>query len=170
MLNLIKTTALAATVSTFALASFATAVETPPVAEVSVEVSALAAQDSNAARVYETITTDLAHAISDRVTLGTGEDSYDIRVDIRKVALDGDTLAPNGDAFNQLEGVVVLNGPNTGSGNETFPVRISAMTGEQVVPAGFIGVRPGTDDFYDAMIVSFAENVAEQLSGVYTGG
>lgn len=170
MLNVIKTTALAATISTLALASAATAVETPPVAEVNVEVSALAAQDSNAARVYETITTDLAQAIADRVTLGTGDDTYEIKVDIRKVALDGDTLAPNDDAFNQLEGVVVLDGPNTASGNETFPIRISAMTGTQVVPAGFIGIRPGTDDFYDAMIVSFAENVAEQLSGVYTGG
>lgn len=170
MLNVIKKTALAATVSTFALASVAAAVETPPVAEVKVEVSAEAAQDSNAARVYDTITTDLAQAISEQVTLGTGSDAYDIKVDIRNVALDGDTLLPNDAEFNQLEGVVVLQGPNPATGNETFPVRISAMTGEQVVPAGFIEIKPGTDDFYNAMIVSFAENVAEQLSGVYTGG
>lgn len=170
MLNVIKKTALAATVSTFALASAAAAVETPPVAEVKVEVSVEAAQDSNAARVYDTITTDLAQAISEQVTLGTGSDAYDIKVDIRKVALDGDTLLPDDAEFNQLEGVVVLQGPNPAAGNETFPVRISAMTGEQVVPAGFIEIKPGADDFYNAMIVSFAENVAEQLSGVYTGG
>lgn len=170
MLNAIKTTALAATVSTIALASTAVATQTPPVAEVQVDVSVDAAQDSNAARVYDTITTDLAQAISERVTLGTGEDAYDIKVDIRKVALDGDTLLPDEEEFNQLEGVVVLNGPKAGKGNETFPVRISAMTGEQVVPAGFIEIKPGTDDFYDAMIISFAENVVEQLSGVYTGG
>lgn len=170
MFNVIKKAALVATVSTLALGSAAYALDTPPVSEVKVEVSAEAAQDSNAARVYDTITTDLAQAISERVTLGTGDDTYDIKVDIRKVALDGDTLLPDDTEFNQLEGVVVFDGPNAAKGNETLPIRISAVTGDQVVPAGYIALKPGTDDFYDAMIIGFAENVAEQLSGVYTGG
>ena len=169
MFNVMKKAALVATVSSLTLGTAAYAMQTPPVAEVKVEVSVEAAQDTNAARVYDTITTDLAQAITERVTLGTGDDTYDIKVDIRKVALDGDTLLPDAQEFNELEGVVVFDGPNTAKGNETLPIRISAMTSDTPAPAGTIQVKPGTDDFYDAMIAGFADNVAEQLSDVYTG-
>ncbi|WP_370401538.1 hypothetical protein [Sulfitobacter sp. JB4-11] len=170
MFDMIKKSALVATVGTLAFSSAAIAIETPPVSEVTVEVSAEAAQDDNAARVYDTITVDLAKAISERVTRGTGGDAYNIKVDIRKLALDGDTLQPDDTEFNQLEGVVVFNGPRSGAGNATLPIRISAVTGDQTAPEGVIMIKPGTDDFYDAMIAGFADNVAEELTGVYTGG
>ncbi|MGC1506190.1 MAG: hypothetical protein WA782_18880 [Sulfitobacter sp.] len=143
--------------------------EVDGVSEIRVTTSYDAAQDSNAAEYFPEIATDVQVAIAKLIPSSDNAADPIIRVDLRKVALDGDTILPDSAEFNQLEGVVAID-TNTGEGGQSFKVNIVAVTDMTAVPEGFVGIAPSPDDFYKAMVDGFALNVAEQYGTVNAAG
>ena len=143
MFTTIKSFTFAASVSLLALTS-ATAAELPKVSEISVDASYDAAQDSNAAALYPELQTDINKAVAEMVP--TSDDAADpiIRIDIRKIALDGDTYLPDSAEFNQIEGVVAIEGRD-GSVSEVRAMggRFGdlALSGDGSVVAGVLATR-----------------------------
>ncbi|MDF3413635.1 hypothetical protein HKX62_04150 [Sulfitobacter sp. M74] len=164
-----KKLTLATTVSVMALAGTAMAGDMDGVSEIRVSTSYDAAQDSNAAAYFPEIATDVQVAIAKLIPSSDNAADPIIRVDLRKVALDGDTILPDTAEFNQLEGVVAID-TNTGEGGQSFKVNIVAATDMTAVPEGFVGIAPSPDDFYNAMVEGFALNVAERYSTLNDAG
>ncbi|KHA52220.1 hypothetical protein [Sulfitobacter geojensis] len=164
-----KKLTLATTVSVMALTGAALAADMDGVSEIRVSTSYDAAQDSNAAEHFPEIATDVQVAIAKLIPSSNNAADPIIRVDLRKVALDGDTMLPDSAEFNQLEGVVAID-TNTGEGGQSFKVNILAATDLNAVPEGYIGIAPSTEDFYNAMVEGFALNVAEQYGTVNEAG
>ncbi|WP_120505029.1 hypothetical protein [Sulfitobacter mediterraneus] len=169
MFTTIKSFTFAASVSLLALTS-ATAAELPKVSEISVDASYDAAQDSNAAALYPELQTDINKAVAEMVPISDDAADPTIRIDIRKIALDGDTYLPDSAEFNQIEGVVAIEGRDGSVGDVTFPVNIVAATADTAAPEGYFLVPPSTEDFYTAMVYGFAKTVAEELARVNTSG
>ncbi len=166
----VKSIALATGISLFALSSAAFADETIAFSEIDVELSISAAQDANAMTVYPQITADLQAAISDRVMGSDDASKPTIRVDIRKISLNGNTMLDNTKTFNEIEGVVSISDENGSIGAQSFPVNVIATAPTQAVPEGYIAVPPSDADFYVVMINSFADVVAENVANLNTSG
>ncbi len=166
MLNLVKP----AIVGCFVLAGTALMADDLKLSSIDVEASYAAAADSNAEALYPQITEDLRRAIAQRVS--TSDDAADpaLRVDIRRISLDGDTILPDSAEFNELEGVVSVNDKSGEIDGRSFPVAITARADAATLPEGWIQIAPGADDFYDAMVTAFADNVAASLENVNTSG
>ncbi|NNK17323.1 MAG: hypothetical protein HKP51_10525, partial [Sulfitobacter sp.] len=92
-----------------------------------------------------------------------------VRIDIRKIALNGDTVLPGSMEFNELEGVVSFQ-TNTGEGGQSFPVKVVAVMDDSAIPVGYDAVPPSLDDFYKAMVDGFAMKVAERLGTMNEAG
>lgn len=164
MLNSLKSLTLATSMTAALLATSAQA-EMQDISEIKVSASYNAAEDANAASLFPDISTDIMIAIAERVPQSNNAADPIIRVDIRKVALNGDTILPDSAEFNQLEGIVAIDTKNNAVGR-TFPVKIHAMSGNSMAPEGYVSVPPSLDDFYQAMVAAFADNVAEGLAKV----
>ena len=95
-----KKLTLATTVSLMALSGAVAAKEMPLVSEIDVSASYNAAQDTNAQEMFPEITSDIALAIADLVPQSDDGADPIIKVDIRKVALNGDTVLPDSKEFN----------------------------------------------------------------------
>ena len=93
-----------------------------------------------------------------------------IKIDIRKIALNGSTMLPDSKEFNQLEGVVDVTSPNGDNAGLSFPVMISAYAGDEIAAEGYVNVQPSEAEFYVAMVSTFADVVAEGLANVNTAG
>lgn len=169
MFTKIKTVTFAATVSLLALTSAPFAKDVPEISEINVSASFDAAQDTNAAALFPEITNDIELALSKLVPLSDNAADPTIRIDIRKIALNGDTMLPSSTEFNELEGVVSFQ-TNTGEGGQSFPVNITAVMDEAAVPVGYDAVPPSLDDFYMAMVDGFAMKVAQRLGTVNEEG
>lgn len=169
MFVMMKKLTLATTVSVMALTGAALAADVDGVSEIRVSTSYDAAQDSNAAEYFPEIATDVQVAIAKLIPSSDNAADPIIRVDLRKVALDGDTMLPDSKEFNQLEGVVAID-TNTGEGGQSFKVNILAVTDLAAVPEGYVGISPSMDDFYTAMVDGFALNVAQQYGTVNDAG
>ena len=167
MFKIAQTTALAATVSMFALTT-AEAAEQPPIGQIEVSAEFDAAQDSNALQYYPEVVSDLTREIAARVETSNDNGDPTIRVQITRMSLDGDTLLPDSAEFNELEGIVVYSDDNNGVPARTFPIQVAAYSGDRVVPEGFVVIAPDTTDFYNAMLVTFADTVAEKLPNEIT--
>ncbi len=165
MFAAMKNLTLATAVSVLALATASTGAELQAVSEINVSASYDAAEDTNAQALFPDITEDIKMAITELVPLSDNAADPIIRVDIRKVALNGDTILPDSAEFNQLEGIVAID-TNTGAGGRTFPVKIHAVMGDMAVAEGYVAIAPSLDDFYNAMVAGFAANVAEGLSKI----
>ncbi len=170
MFNSVKSIALATTVSLAALTTAAHADEPVAFSVINVEASMSAAENSNAMDVFPDIVTDLQTAIASRVE--TSDDGSDptIRVDVRKIALNGDPMLTGDNQFNQMEGVVSIAGDNNEIGAQSFEVNVSASAPDQTVPEGYIAIAPSEGDFYAAMIDGFAGLIAEQVLTLNTAG
>lgn len=168
-LSTVKSLGFAASVSLLALTGAASA-EMAKVHMIEVEANLAAAEDSNAAMFFPEIATDVANAIQERVEASDDMDDFKIKVDIRKVALEGDMMLPDSKEFNQMEGVAVIESPNATPVSLSFPVRISAVSADATVPEGYIAIAPSELDFYNAMVYGFANTVIERLEGINTGG
>lgn len=162
MFNALKRTALVASVSLTALSGAAFA-EQPAVSRIDVDSTLDAAQGSNAMMLYPEITTDLQTAIAEKVE--TSDDAGDptIRVEITRVSLDGATMLPDSREFNELEGTVVYSDDNGEISAATFPVQVAAYTDDRAAPEGYVLMAPSDEDFYIAMLTTFADTVAELL-------
>ncbi|NNE54256.1 MAG: hypothetical protein HKN30_17855 [Sulfitobacter sp.] len=164
-----KNLALAATVSLIALASAGVAKEVPEISEINVSASYDAAQDTNASELFPEITSDIQLALARLIPLSDNAADPTVRVDIRKIALNGDTMLPDSTEFNELEGVVSFQ-TNTGEGGQSFPVNITAVMDETQVPEGYDVVPPSLDDFYRAMVDGFALKIAQRIGTVNEEG
>lgn len=170
MFNTVKSIAFATSVSVAALSSAAFAAEPVAFSEVNVEASIDAAQDANALMMYPEIVTDLQAAVRTRIVGSADAGDPTIRIDIRKISLDGDTMLPDNKEFNEIEGVVAITDDNGEIGAQSFAVKVAAYPAEQIVPEGYIAVAPSEADFYAAMINGFADVVAQQVDGLNTAG
>lgn len=164
-----KNLTLAAAVSMLALTSAAFAKDVPEISEINVSASYDAAQDTNAAEMFPDITSDIQLALAKLVPLSDNAADPTVRIDIRKIALNGDTMLPASTEFNELAGVVSFQ-TNTGEGGQSFPVNITAVMDETLVPAGYDAVPPSLDDFYQAMVDGFAMKVAQRIGTVNDEG
>ncbi len=165
MFNTLRNLTIATAMTTAIFAIPANAADLQDVSEITVKASYDAAEGSNAQALYPEIASDIQLAIADMVPLSNNAADPIIRVDIRKVALNGDTMLPDSAEFNQLEGIVAID-RSSGSGGQTFTVKIHATMDETAVPDGFVAIAPSLDDFYKAMVQGFALNVAEGLAKV----
>jgi hypothetical protein len=170
MFNSVKSIALATSVSLAALTTAAYAAEPVAFSNVDVEASMSAAENSNALDAFPEIVTDLQTAIASRIQ--TSDDAADptISIDVRKIALNGNPMLTDDNAFNQMEGVVSITDTNNDVGAQSFAVNVSASTPDQVIPEGYVAIAPSEGDFYAAMIDGFADVVAEQAANLYTDG
>lgn len=169
MFNNMKKLGLAAGVSLIALTGYAAA-DMPRISEIDVGATYAAATDTNAAETFPEIATDIQAAIAERVPTSSDGADPRIKVDIRKLSLNGNTMLNDAGEFNELEGVVSIEEQNTSTGNRSFPVSISALAADTPAPEGTYVIEPSTDDFYTVMIAAFADRVAEELGNVNTGG
>lgn len=161
---------LAGGVSLIALTGAAHAEDMPSVSEIDVSTSYEAAEDTNAQAVFPEISDDLRAEIAKRIP--TSSDAGDPRIDVevRKIALNGNMMIPETGEFNQLEGVVYIASDDADVDSRSFPVRISALPGEQTAPEGVTLIQPTTGDYYTVMISAFADRVAEELAKANTAG
>ena len=166
----LKALALAAGVSTLALSTAVLAAEDVRISKIDVEASVTSLADSNALTFYPSLEEDLRSEIAQRVPLSSDSADPQIRIDIRKIALNGSTMLPESKEFNELEGVVDVTSPTGESAGLSFAVNISAYSGDAVAPEGYINVPPSETDFYVAMVSTFADVVAEGLDNVNTSG
>ncbi|MFD2739385.1 hypothetical protein ACFSUD_07395 [Sulfitobacter aestuarii] len=170
MFDTAKKLTLAAGVSLLALSSTAIAQEEVRISDIDVEASYSAAPDSNAAEAFPQIADDIRAAIAERVPTSSDAADPTIRVDIRKLSLDGTTMFPADSEFNEIEGVVAITSPDGDIGSVSFPVHVGATTQVDPLPEGFVLLTPSTDDFYAVMVNGFADVVAENLANVNTAG
>ncbi|UOA16501.1 hypothetical protein [Sulfitobacter dubius] len=166
----LKTLALAAGVSTLALSTAVLGSEDVRISKIDVESSVASMADSNALTFYPDLEEDLRSEIAQRVPLSSDGADPQIRVDIRKIALNGSVMLPETQEFNELEGVVDVSSPTGESSGLSFAVNISAYSGDAVAPEGYVNVPPSETDFYVAMVSTFADVVAEGLKNVNTSG
>ena len=170
MLDNIRHYALAAGVSAMALGGAAMADEALKISAIDVETSVSSAEDSNALEFYPDLAEDLREEVAERVPLSSDGADPRIKIDVRKVALNGSMMLGDDRKFNQLEGVVDITSPSGDSSGYSFPVMVAAESGDEILPAGYVTVPPSETEFYVAMVSTFADVVAEQLKMVNTAG
>tara|TARA_R100000655_G_scaffold101382_1_gene146435 strand:+ start:330 stop:953 length:624 start_codon:yes stop_codon:yes gene_type:complete len=170
MFTNMKNIALAAGVSAIALSSSAFADEKIMVSAIDVESSVSASTEANAMDFYPDLEEDLRAEVAERVPMSSDAADPQIKIDIRKIALNGSTMLPDSKEFNQLEGVVDITSPNGDNAGLSFPVMISAYAGDEIAPEGYVNVQPSETEFYVAMVSTFADVVAEGLANVNTAG
>ncbi|UOA31602.1 hypothetical protein DSM110093_01372 [Sulfitobacter sp. DSM 110093] len=170
MFTNMKNIALAAGVSAIALSGSAFADEKIMVSAIDVESSVSASTEANAMDFYPDLEEDLRAEVAERVPMSSDAADPQIKIDIRKIALNGSTMLPDSKEFNQLEGVVDITSPNGDNAGLSFPVMISAYAGDEIAPEGYVNVQPSETEFYVAMVSTFADVVAEGLANVNTAG
>lgn len=170
MFSQLRNITFAAGISTLALSAGAFAADDLRISDIDVEASVAASADSNALTFYPNLEEDLRSEVAKRVPLSADGADPQIRIDVRNIALNGATMLPASKEFNELEGVVNITSPAGENAGLSFPVRISAYTGDAIAPEGFVNVPPTKTDFYTAMVSTFADVVAENLTNVNTSG
>ncbi|MEB8386759.1 hypothetical protein OO012_05915 [Rhodobacteraceae bacterium KMM 6894] len=146
------------------------------VSGVEVIVNLSAFEDSNALDYWPKLEDDLEQAIAGQVDLDDGADAPRITVEINKIAIDGDTVLPDSGEFNQMEGTVTtragLNQIVTSSAEAaatpdavigSYPLQMTAVTGDKTAPEGWIVIAPSQDDFYNALLGAYAMSVVERI-------
>lgn len=164
MFTIVKNATFAAGISLMALSGAAYAAGPVAVSGVDVETQLGAIESDAALALYPTMNEDLEVAIAQRVTGGDGVDDPVVKVRINKLALDGAALIPGSEKFNEMEGVVSLQGESDEMSGISFVVKVAAIEGSRQAPEGYIMVPPSDADFYQAMMNTFADNVAEKLA------
>ncbi len=168
MFTSVKSIALATTLSVAALSSAAYAADPIAFSNVNVEASMSAAENGNALTVFPEIVTDLNTAVSERITASDDDSDPTIRIDVRKVSLNGNPMLTGSNEFNEIEGVVDITDDNNTIGSQSFAVNVAAYAADITVPEGYVTVAPSEEDFYDAMISGFADVVAAQVEEINT--
>jgi len=130
--------------------------------------------DSNVLKFWPTLEQDITTAISSQVTVDDGADAPRISVEINKVAIDGDTVLPDSGEFNQLEGTITTYEGNNnvlsvsqGQARDaligSYALRVSAVSGDRVMPKGWVTVAPSQEAFYNALIKAYATEIVERI-------
>ena len=142
--------------------------------DVQTDLSAYA--DSNASQFWPSLEADLGRAIASLVEVDETAEAPAIRVEINKIAISGNTVLPDTGEFNEMEGTIAVfrgleedvtsGSPEDATPNEierSFPIKVSAVTGEMIVPEDYIAVPPSNEDFYAAMVGGFPLETVERL-------
>lgn len=169
MLDNIRKLALAAGVSAMALGSAVMAAEPVKISAIDVQTT-VSTDDSNVIEFYPDLADDLRAEVAERVALSSDGADPQIKIDIRKVALNGATMLGDDRLFNQIEGVVDITSPTGETSAFSFPVKVAAQSGDEILPEGYVAVPPSETEFYVAMVSTFADVVAEGLEQVNTSG
>ncbi|MCR8827304.1 hypothetical protein [Pseudosulfitobacter koreensis] len=133
-----------------------------PIAEVTVQADLTENVDANALQYYPQIEEDIARMIAERIDITGDAGDPVIKVEIKGVMLDGDSILPDSAEFNELYGSINYTDDNREINAETIPVYIKAMTAE-TPEDGVIYIAPGRDDFYEAMITALVDKVVENV-------
>lgn len=143
--------------------------------KVEVEADLSAYDDSNALEFWPTLEADLAKAIAVYAEIESGDDAPFLRVEIGKVAINGKTLLPDDGEFNQIEGTVTVHRgyekDNSGADKNTdpnevlqsFPLKVTAVAGETIVPEGWVVLPPAKEDFYRALVDAYAAEAVRRV-------
>tara|TARA_R100000935_G_C2821308_1_gene159928 strand:+ start:797 stop:1318 length:522 start_codon:yes stop_codon:yes gene_type:complete len=172
-MKLLHTTALCCVFALAAAGPLAAAGKTLSGVAVSSDLSAY--EDNNVLKYWPTLEEDIATAIASKLTVDDSADAPRISVEINKVAIDGDTKLPDSGEFNQLEGTVTThegnNNVNSVSKGQTrdaligsYALRMTAISGERVVPDDWVLVAPSQEDFYNALINAYATTIVERIA------
>ncbi len=132
------------------------------VKEITVTAGPATAEGMNAMTYYPEMEADLQQAIAERVPLSDEPNGYVVQVSLDKVALNGETMLPESREFNTMQGTILITSPLTDTAPRSYPVNLQAESAGPA-PEGFVTINPGPDEFYVAMIVAFADVVAERL-------
>ncbi len=133
-----------------------------PISEVSVKADLTENVDANAMQYYPQIEEDVMRMIAERIEITGNTGEPKIKVDIKSVMLDGDSILPDSAEFNEMVGTINYTDNNGEINNETFPFNIKAMTAE-VPEDGVTYVAPGRDDFYEAMLEVLVAKVVDNI-------
>ncbi len=163
-----KSIALATTLSVTALSCAAYAADPIAFSNVNVEASMSAVESNNALKVFPEIVTDLRNAVSERVMASDDDSDPTIRIDVRKISLNGNPMLTGSNEFNEIEGVVDITDDSNTIGSQSFAVNVAAYAADIAVPEGYVTVSPSEEEFYVAMISGFADVVAAQVEEINT--
>ncbi|MBI6630392.1 hypothetical protein [Pontibaca salina] len=148
---------------TFALtAPFMLSAEDAAVKEITVTAEPATADGMNAMMYYPQMEADLQQAIAERVPVSDAAKGYDVHVSLNRVALNGETMLPESQEFNSMQGTVTITSPQTTAAPRSYPVNLRASSAGPA-PEGFVTIEPGPNEFYSAMIAAFADIVAQDL-------
>lgn len=169
-MKFLQTTAICAATALIAVPAIA---EDKILSDVEVKADLSAYDKSNALEFWPTLDRDLGKAIAERVQIDDEADAPRLRVEINKVAIDGDTFLPDSGEFNELEGTVVVFADSSTDGADkdgdeeeatgSYALRLSARSAGGEAPEGWVYMPPSKEDFYTAMVDAYAEEVVERL-------
>lgn len=143
--------------------------------KVEVKTDLSAYDDSNALEFWPTLDADLAKAIAVHADIESGDNAPVVRVEIGKVAINGETLLPANGEFNQLEGTVTVyrgyeedtsgadKNVSPGEVLQSFPLKVTAVAGDALVPEGWIALPPAREDFYRALVDAYAAETVRRV-------
>ena len=153
------------------LISTASATYAEQVTVSAVEVAAELADVNNkkALEYYPNVQVDLQAALTDQLAPLVGDDGHTVTVRIDEISLDGQPLRED-QGFNTLTGFVYVLPPTEAQSDsdqepadtaavETFNIQLTATS------LG-AGLQPGSDDYYRAMVLAFAQSAAEKVAAV----
>ena len=160
MTRLMKTTALvAALATTTATAAFADV----PLGDIIVETRTSGVEGNAAYKFFPNITTDLDSAIEARLpTTGLDTDAK-IEVQVIELYMDGDTSSPDTEEFNTMWITAMYSHPDNAFPSEIYPIVVSAVEADVIVPANFKVVDPDVPDFYKVLIAGTADRIVERM-------
>jgi hypothetical protein len=146
------------------------------VSGVDVIVNLSGIENSNALKFWPTLEDDMGKAIVSKVNVDDDAAASRISVEINKVAIDGDTVLPDSGEFNQIEGTVTtragLNESLSTSSEAadspdavigSYPLDMTAVSGDKTAPEGWIVIPPSQGDFYNALVDAYATAVVERI-------
>lgn len=171
-MTLFKITALCSVFALSAAGPLAALEKTLSGVEVKSDLSSY--EDNNVLKFWPSMDEDLATAISSKLNIDEKADAPRISVEINKVSIDGDTVLPDSGEFNTLEGTVTTHegGNETASTSQdetedaiigSYPLRMTAISGEHDLPDDWVTVAPSQDDFYNALIDAYATSIVERI-------
>lgn len=149
---------------TLLVATPALAVDGPfPVRDVESITFFDAMKNPNALDYYPELAMDVTNAIKAQANAATEDDAHsvDIEVQITSMRLNDDPILTGNGEFNILEGIVTIDDP-TGGVVKSEPVVMRAE--EMDVP--YANVSPDNRDFYNAMVLAFADRAVEIANSV----
>lgn len=131
-------------------------------------------ENNNVLKFWPTLDEDLAMPIASKLTIDNKSDAPRISVEINKVSVDGDTALPDSGEFNTLEGTVTTHAgvsesvagaqdEATDAQTGSYPLRLTAISGEHDMSGDWLVVAPSQDDFYNAMIDAYAAAIVERV-------
>jgi hypothetical protein len=144
------------------------------VSSVEVKADLSAYENSNALEYWPSLETDLSQRIAEKISIDDTSEAPRMRVEINKIAINGETLLPDTGEFNQLEGTVTLMESlnetsstkvdgTTGTALQSFPLVLNAVSANTAVPEGVILIPPSKDDFYAALVDAYATEAIKQI-------